>query len=78
METRCLLFFQSVFQAGGRIKGKGQRMKGKEPFLFDLLLGSDAIPHLHLASQNDVMWPPSAVREPEDFSPILKLGRFLP
>lgn len=31
---------RSVFSAGGRVKVKGQRMKGKEPFLwFCLIIG---------------------------------------
>lgn len=77
-----MLFFQSVFQGGGRAKGKGQMMRTKSFSSCGFVLSEgDATPFLYLAGQNCVMWLPLAVRELEIFIYFflfLKLGRFLP
>lgn len=63
-----MLFFQSVFQAGERAKGKGQRMRAKSfSFCGFVLSGGDATRFLLLAGQNCVMWLPLTVRELEIF-----------
>ena len=66
MDTTELSFCQSVFQEGGRINDKKQKVKGKEPFpLVFISREGILIPCLHLSDQNCVMWLPLTAREPE-------------